>query len=225
MSIARSCGRVALAWVALATAAWAQAPEVKLPPSPPGQTAIQVGGSWSKTNDGGQRYQGGKWLVVDYSRPLLRGRRDIFAMGESYGAFVKDGSPVWRAGANATTTLTTQAPIIVGGTRLEPGVYNVFVDLRKDDWTLVLTTQPRQPRYDPNDKVNLYGSYNYDPKFDVARVKMATEPVANGTSSSARVEAFTIGFLRVSNVTPEKMVLLTMAWDDIVATAVIELAQ
>ena len=40
------------------------------------------------------------------------------------------GAPVWRAGANATTTLTTQVPLMVGGKRLEPGIYNVLVDLK-----------------------------------------------------------------------------------------------
>lgn len=146
----------------LATAALGQAvPEVKLPASPPGQAAIQVGGTWA-TDDRGPRYTGGKWIVVDYSRPLLRGRKDIFGTGAEYGKVVSDGSPVWRAGANATTTLTTQVPLLVGGKRLEPGVYNLFVELKSGAWTLVLSTQPRQPKYDPQDKVNLYGSYNYD---------------------------------------------------------------
>jgi len=32
-------------------------PEVKLPPSPAGQAAIQVGGKWDKTAEGGQTYR------------------------------------------------------------------------------------------------------------------------------------------------------------------------
>ncbi|HTV02748.1 MAG TPA: hypothetical protein VMF13_19515, partial [Luteitalea sp.] len=62
------------------TAPAAGVPEVKLAPSPAGQAAVQVGGSW-QTDDKGQRYSGGKWIVVDYSRPLLRGRKNIFGSG------------------------------------------------------------------------------------------------------------------------------------------------
>jgi hypothetical protein len=189
-------------------------PEVKLPPSPPGKAAVQVGGTWTKTADGGQRYEGGKWIVVDYSRPLLRGRANIFGAGAEYGAVVSDGSPVWRAGANATTTLTTQVPLVIGGKTIAPGVYNVFVALKAGDWTLVLSNQPRQPKYDPNDKVNLYGSYNYDPTFDVVRVPMGVD------SLDQKLEEFTITFLRPS----ERMLLLTLAWENTVATVPIELA-
>jgi hypothetical protein len=202
----------------LATGTGAQAqtvPEVKLPTSPPGKAAVQVGGTWTKTADGGQRYEGGKWIVVDYSRPLLRGRKDIFGTGAEYGKFVSDGSPVWRAGANATTTLTTQVPLMIGGKTIAPGVYNVFVELKPGTWTLVLSNQPRQPKYDPNDKVNLYGSYNYDPKFDVVRAPM------NVDGLDQKLEEFTITFLTAS----ERMLMLTMAWENTVATVPIELAR
>ena len=158
-------------WLALPAAAQS-VPDVKLQPSPPGQTAIQVGGSWVKSDDG-QRYEGGKWIVVDYSRPMLKGRTNIFGSGAEYGKAVMAGAPVWRAGANATTTLTTQVPLMVGGKRLEPGIYNVLVDLKPTGWTLILSTQERQRDFDPNDKVRLSGANNYDPKFDVARAAHA----------------------------------------------------
>jgi hypothetical protein len=63
--------------------------------------------------------------------------------------------------------------------------------LKEGAWGFVLSTQPVQPKYDPNDKVLLYGSYNYDAKFDVLRVPMrvATSPVT--------VEQFTINFVDV----------------------------
>jgi hypothetical protein len=190
-------------------------PDVKLPASPVGQAAVQIGGTWEKTAQGGQRYANGKWLVVDYGRPLLRGRKDIFGIGADYGTAMKAGSPVWRAGANDTTRLTTQAALSVGGKTIQPGVYNVFVDLKAGAWSLILTTQPVQPKYDPNDKVNLYGSYNYDPKFDVVRAPMTTRTGAEVT------EQFTIGFV---NATSDK-VTLTMAWDRTVASIDLTLAR
>jgi Protein of unknown function (DUF2911) len=163
-------------------------PEVKLPPSPQGQASVQVGGRWEKTPTGGQRYVDGKWIVVDYGRPLLRGRANIFGAGADYGKTISDGSPVWRVGANDTTRLTTQAPLAIGGKTIAPGVYNVFAELKAGAWTLVLSTQPRQPKYDPNDKVLLYGSYNYDPKFDLVRVPMRMMPL------DISIEQLTIGF-------------------------------
>ena len=189
-------------------------PELKLPPSPPGQSAIQVGGTWVKTDDG-QRYEGGKWIVVDYSRPMLKGRTNIFGSGAEYGKAVMAGAPVWRAGANATTTLTTQVPLLIGGKRLEPGVYNVLVDLKPAGWTLILSTQERQPSFDPNDKVRLSGANNYDPKFDVARVAMQVDTV------DYKLEAFTITFINVT----EKSAVLAMAWDNVAATAPIEIGK
>ncbi len=147
-------------------------PEVKLVPSPPGQAAAQLGGRWEKTAEGGQRYVDGKWVVVDYSRPLLRGRTPIFGTGADYGKMVTGDAAIWRAGANDTTRLTTQAPLQIGDKTIAPGVYNVFVDLKAGQWTLVLNTQPVQPKFDPNDKVRLSGATNYDSKFDILRVPM-----------------------------------------------------
>ncbi len=183
-------------------------PEIKLPPSPQGQASVQVGGRWEKTPTGGQRYVDGKWLVVDYGRPLLRSRANIFGTGADYGKTISDGSPVWRMGANDTTRLTTQAPLAVGGKTLAPGVYNVFAELKAGVWTLVLSTQPRQPKYDPNDKVLLYGSYNYDPKFDVLRAPMTVR------QTDTSVEQLTIGFVNVT----ASAATLSVAWEKTVAT-------
>ena len=183
-------------------------PEIKLPPSPQGQASVQVGGRWEKTPTGGQRYVDGKWLVVDYGRPLLRGRANIFGTGADYGRTISDGSPVWRVGANDTTRLTTQAPLAIGGKTLAPGVYNMFAELKAGAWTLVLSTQPRQPKYDPNDKVLLYGSYNYDPKFDVLRAPMTVR------QGDASVEQLTIGFVNVT----ASAATLSVAWEKTVAT-------
>ena len=183
-------------------------PEIKLPPSPQGQASVQVGGRWEKTPTGGQRYVDGKWLVVDYGRPLLRSRANIFGTGADYGKTISDGSPVWRMGANDTTRLTTQAPLAVGGKTLAPGVYNVFAELKAGVWTLVLSTQPRQPKYDPNDKVLLYGSYNYDSKFDVLRAPMTVR------QTDTSVEQLTIGFVNVT----ASAATLSVAWEKTVAT-------
>lgn len=208
LSVAVLCG------VTVAAAFAQSIPEVKLVPSPQGQAAIQVGGRWEKTAEGGQTYRDGKWIVVDYGRPLLRGRTDIFGAGADYGKTVNAGAPVWRAGANNTTRLTTQVPLQIGGKTLAPGIYNVFVDLKPGNWMLVLSNQPVQEKFDPNDKVRLSGAANYDPKFDLLRAPMTVR------TGDASTEQFTIGFTNVSDTSAT----LSMAWEKTLAIIALEVA-
>jgi hypothetical protein len=175
--------------------------------SPRGSAAAQVSGTWEKT-DRGQRYTGGKWVTVDYGRPILRGRENIFGSGAEYGKQVLGNATIWRAGANETTRLTTEAPLVFGGKTVEPGTYSVFVDLKEGAWTFVLSTQPVQEKYDPNDKTRTYGAYNYDPKFEVVRVPMKV------MEAPASAEQFTITFV---NMTPQGG-SLAMWWDRTMAT-------
>ena len=51
----------------------------------------------------------------------------------------------------------------------------MFVDLKEHNWTFVLSTLKAQPTYDPNDKTNVWGGYNYVPTSDVVRVPMKLE--------------------------------------------------
>src|SRR5262245_58479009 len=83
-------------------------------PSPAGSAATQVGGTWATDKNGEQRYTGGKWIEITYSRPILRGRTNIFGSGADYGKKVNAGAPVWRAGANQTTKLMTEVPLEIG---------------------------------------------------------------------------------------------------------------
>jgi len=77
------------------------------------------------------------------------------------------------------------------------------VDLKEAGWTLIVSNQPVQEKYDANEKLKTFGAYNYDPKYDVVRVpmKMITPQVS--------VEQFTIGFVDVA----EKGGKLAMAWE------------
>src|SRR5262249_41048083 len=147
------------------------------PASPPGTAATQVGG---------------KGIEITYSRPILRGRTDIFGKGADYGKTVMAGASPWRAGANQTTRLRTEVPLEIGGKKIEPGEYSLFVDLKESGWTLIVSTQPYQEKYDPAEKAKTWGSYGYDAKFDVARVpmKMMTPAVS--------MDQFTIGFVNMT---------------------------
>ena len=186
----------------LATAGVVAQQAAPMPPSPRGTAAMQVGGSWVDQN-GEQVYRNGKWIVVDYGRPILRGRANIFGKGADYGKKVSDQQPVWRAGANQTTRIKTDVPLTIGGKALAAGEYSMFVALKEGAWTLVLSNQPYQEKYDPNDKVKSWGHYNYDPKFDIVRVPMKMRTM------DLSCEQFTIEFV---NVTPQGATL-AMWWD------------
>ena len=143
------------------------------PASPAGTAATQVGGKYVQ-GARGQSYQGGKWIEVTYGRPIKRGR-DVFGSGANYGKMVNADAPVWRAGANQTTRLATEVPLVFGGKTLPAGEYSVFVDLKEKEWTLIFSTWPAQQKYDPNDKTALWGSFGYTPDKDVLRVPMKLE--------------------------------------------------
>ena len=165
----------------VATAALAQ-----LPASPRGEAAIQIGGQYE-----GDKYIGGKWLAVDYGRPILRGRSGIFGAGESYGSKLNAGAPIWRAGANKSTRFSTETDLKFGDNDLPAGEYSMFVELKENNWTLVFSSHTAKDNYrDPGD--GLWGAYDYTEDKDVLRVGMdvAALPVS--------YEQLTIAFVDVS---------------------------
>jgi len=150
------------------------------PLSPTGTAATQVQGKWVKPTGrgaptlGGENYVGGKWIEINYGRPLKRGR-DLFGSGAEYGKAALVGAPIWRAGANVSTRLKTEVPLVIGGKTVAPGEYSLFIDLKPNNWTLVVSTWAAQQNYDPANKAALWGSYNYTPDKDVVRVPMKLE--------------------------------------------------
>jgi hypothetical protein len=185
--------------------AQAQAPK---PASPAGTAATQVGGKYVQVQNG-QRYQGGKWIEVSYSRPIKRGRADLFGTGADYGKNLSDGSPVWRAGANQTTKLKTEVPLVFDGKTLAAGEYSVFVDLKEKAWTLIFSSWPAQEKYDPKNKEALWGSYGYTPDKDVLRVPMKLGALPFSA------DQFTIAFI---DMTADGGTL-AMMWDKTMASA------
>ena len=194
---------LALGLIALtASALLAQAPARK-PASPAGTAATQLGGKYVAAQGGGQRYEGGKWIEVTYSRPIKRGRQNLFGMGADYGKAVSDDAPVWRAGANQTTRLKTEIPLVFDGKTLPAGEYSVFVELKETGWTLIFSNWPAQEKYDPNNKAALWGSYGYTPDKDVLRVAMKLETLPFS------MDEFTIAFIDMTADGGK----LAMMWD------------
>jgi hypothetical protein len=84
---------------------------------------------------------GGKTISITYSSPGVKGREGKL--------FTKDGQigkdphyPVWRAGANAATTLKTDGDLTIGDLKVPAGTYTLFVDISDpDNWTLIVNKQ------------------------------------------------------------------------------------
>jgi hypothetical protein len=105
-------------------------------------------------------------FLVDYSRPLARGRKLV-------GGIIPYDQ-VWRTGANAATQFTTSAPITLAGIRMAAGTYTL--------WTV-----PRTNRIDliVNKQFGQWGT-GYDRTRDLGRAVLATD------SLSTPIEKFTI---------------------------------
>jgi hypothetical protein len=102
----------------------------------------------------------GKKITINYSSPRVRGRQGKI--------FTKDGLishdphyPVWRAGANDATKLTTEANLMIGSLMIPAGSYTLFVDISNPaEWTLVVS------------KALGEWGLDYDQSKDLGRVKM-----------------------------------------------------
>ena len=179
------------------------------PASPRGETATQIGGEYE-----GRRYAGGKWIVVDYGRPILRGRTGIFGEGGSYGERANGGAPVWRVGANKSTRFMTEADLDFGGNTLPAGEYSLFVDLKADGWTLIFSNHAAKDNFrDSGD--GLWGSYNYTADKDVLRVPMMAQ------EHTTSFDQFTISFVNMTKTGGT----LAMMWETTMATVDFSLAE
>jgi Protein of unknown function (DUF2911) len=147
------------------------------PASPAGTAATEVQGKYD-TSGAEPVYKGGKWIEITYGRPIKRGRNLFGGTGADYGKVVNPDAPVWRAGANNTTQLKTEVPLVINGKTVAPGTYTMFIDLKPNNWTLIVSNLKAQTRYDPNNKAEIWGAYDYTNAKDVVRapMTMATLP-------------------------------------------------
>lgn len=74
----------------------------------------------------------GTRITVDYSRPRLRGRTNVYGGMEKWGT-------TWTPGADDATAIQLSRPVTLAGLTVPAGRYSVWFVLReKEPWTLVL---------------------------------------------------------------------------------------
>jgi hypothetical protein len=109
-----------------------------------------------------------KLVKIIYSRPQLKGR--------SVGKLAPEGN-VWRTGANEAAELTLYTDMMLGTTKIKAGTYTFYLIPGEEEWTAIVSTD-----------LNVWGSYYYNQKNDVARIVV---PVTDGKEN---LEAFSIAF-------------------------------
>jgi hypothetical protein len=157
----------------LFTAAAVLAEEAKKPLSPPAKAEAKIGG---------------KTVTIDYSAPSKRDRQIM-------GGLVPYGQ-VWRTGANAATTLTTESDLMIGALHVPAGKYTLYTIPGEKAWTLIVNKQTGQ-----------WGT-KYDETQDLGRVTMNVKPVKN------TVETFDIALKPAGT----KGGLLSLTWENTAAT-------
>ena len=174
--------------------------------SPAGTAATEVGGAYDTSAE--PSYKGGKWIEVTYGRPIRRGRDVFGGAGDQYGKVANPDAPVWRAGANNSTQLKTEVPLVINGKTIAPGTYTMFIDLKPGRWTLIVSNWKAQARYDPKNTAEVFGAYGYTPDKDVVRA-----PMTLGTLPFS-AEQLTWAFTDMSNAGGK----LTIMWDTTIAS-------
>jgi hypothetical protein len=200
----RLIGATAAAVCAMSAVMWAQGGR---PASPAGTAATEIGGKYDP-KAAEPSYKGGKWIEITYGRPIKRGRDVLGGTGENYGKVANPDAPVWRAGANNSTQLKTEVPLVINGKTVAPGTYTMFIDLKPNNWTLIVSNWKAQTRFDPKNTAEIFGAFGYTADKDVVRA-----PMTLGTLPFA-VEQLTWSFTDMSDAGGK----LTIMWDKVVAS-------
>jgi hypothetical protein len=123
-------------------------------------------------------------VTITYSRPGVKGRTiwgDPPAGATGGTATLDDARSrpkdavivpyghVWRAGANEATQFAVTDDVLINGQPLKAGTYSLHTIPGKDEWTIIFNSDAGQ-----------WGSFTYDEKKDVLRVK--TKPQAAAES-------------------------------------------
>lgn len=122
-------------------------------------------------------------ITITYSRPGVKGRKiwgdpPAGAVGgtatlDDARTRIKDApivpfGHVWRTGANEATVFEVNDNVLINGQPLAAGKYSLHTLPGKDEWVIIFNSDAGQ-----------WGSFSYDEKKDVLRVKTKPEMVAD----------------------------------------------
>jgi hypothetical protein len=160
--------------IAIAVLAVIMVAQQSKPASPPGEATL--------------KFDDGKTVTIQYSRPSMRGRK-IFGGLVAY-------DEVWRTGANAATSLKTDVDLNIGGANVPAGSYTLYTLPGMNSWKLIINKQTGQ-----------WGTA-YSQGQDLARVDMKV------TQRPSGLELFTISFDKTSG----NSATLKLEWENTIAS-------
>ena len=110
-------------------------------------------------------------VTINYDRPGVKGREgkiwgDLIPVGFIDQGFGSSKSAPWRAGANENTTIEFSTDVMVEGHAIPAGKYGFFVAYAPNECTLIFSTNSSS-----------WGSFFYNDKEDVLRVKVKPQPL------------------------------------------------
>jgi predicted RNA-binding protein (virulence factor B family) len=106
----------------------------------------------------------GAIISINYSSPSVKGR-------VIWGELVPFNK-IWRAGANAATTIETDKDLVIEGKKLPAGKYSFFVIPNEKECVLIF-----------NKVAKMSGTNNYDEKEDQLRVTVKQQMADSSTES------------------------------------------
>jgi hypothetical protein len=121
-------------------------------------------------------------IKVLYGRPQKNGR-NIYEELIEYGK-------IWRVGDNEATEVRFYSDVVFGKVKVKAGSYVMYAIPNEKEWILILSSN-----------LDVWGSYEYEEKFDVARAKAKV-------SRAEPLESFSIGFKDKGN-----HVNMVLGWD------------
>jgi hypothetical protein len=123
---------------------------------------------------------------VIYSRPQKSGR-------VIFGDLIEYGK-VWRLGANEATEIEFFRNVKINNVPVKKGRYTIYAIPYPDKWTMII-----------NKETDLWGSFRYEIKKDIARIDVPT----------VKRTPFTESFAMAFEKTADGFALL-VSWDDII---------
>lgn len=120
-------------------------------------------------------------MTITYSRPGVKNRKiwgDPPADAPAGTATLDDARArpkdavivpygrIWRAGANEATQFIVTDDVVINGQPLKAGTYSLHAIPARDEWTIIFNSDAGQ-----------WGSFQYDEKKDVLRIKSKPEMV------------------------------------------------
>ncbi len=124
--------------------------------------------------------------------PLVKaiyGRPSVEEGSEAFGTVVPFNE-LWRTGANEATEIKVYKDIVFGSTPVKAGTYVLYTIPGEHEWEVILSSN-----------LDVLGAFQYDPVFDVAKVKVSV-------SKAEMLSTFSIAFKK----TQEDTLQMVLGW-------------